>query len=456
MSRMTANERRRKEMQSFFEGQAGEAGKTGELSDDEGGDKATASDLDFIDDGPPVEEEEEAPRKRGPTRRKKRRRLKSARDIEDSEEEEEDDEEKRAEAVRETVTTKAAHEVQRTKTRGATVASRDFESVAPPKPEDGDDGLWRPAEDFDFAIRVSGSKMLSETLKAALVNMSDQCSVLLRAREGFQGLIVHAQDLAQGPTVVIRAKVACEIEGPDGTDVKDLDETSLSCSSKPLQRLVARGAAAGGSMTLYKIKNEELLRCHAGDEKKGSGFEFDGGIALTVSEGGVPPIPPITNQVSISMPTRIVAQVFKDAIIDSKLSDGSGDSNLVLVNVSYDQYEDDNKGQKVFVGRLILAYDMGSSLQAVSMLITFTPTQGGSGGSYTVIPNYPVDEDRLEPLLSHNVRAPVVAPMLSALGSRGRVVISASSSDQKIVLRSDMGTSSVTMIVGTTPDPEED
>ena len=453
---MTANERRRKEMQSFFEGQAGEAGKTGELSDDEGEDKATASDLDFIDDGPvEEEEEEEAPRRKGPTRRKKRRRLRSARDIEDSDEE--DDEEKRAEAVRETVAAKAPHEVQRTKTRGATVASRDFESVAPPKPEDEDDGLWRPAEDFDFAIRVSGSKMLSETLKAALVNMSDQCSVLLRVRDGFQGLIVHAQDLAQGPTVVIRAKVACEIEGPDGTDIKALDETSLSCSSKPLQRLVARGAAAGGSMTLYKIQNEELLRCHAGDEKKGSGFEFDGGIALTVSEGGVPPIPPISNQVSISMPTRIVAQVFKDAIVDSKLSDGSGDSNLVLVNVSYDQYEDDNKGQKVFVGRLILAYDMGSSLQACSMLITFTPTQSGSRGSYTVIPNYPVDEDRLEPLLSHNVRAPVVAPMLSALGSRGRVVISASSSDQKIVLRCDTSNdSSVTMIVGPTPDPREE
>ena len=155
------------------------------------------------------------------------------------------------------------------------------------------------------------------------------------------------------------------------------------------------------------------------------------------------------------MPTRIVSQVFKEAIADSKLSDGSGDSSLVLVNVSYDQYEDrSNDGKKVFVGRLILAYDMGSSLQACSMTVCYTPTKGDS---YVAVPKHPVDEERLEPFLSHNIRAPVVSPMLSALGSRGRINISASSTDQKVVLRCDTSNhSSVTMIVGTTPDPEED
>ena len=90
------------------------------------------------------------------------------------------DEEVRARELRERVIKEehANHKVQRTKTRGATVSSRDLEDVAPPMPEDEDDGLWRPEDDMDFLIRVSGSKTLNDTLRATLANMADHCKVL--------------------------------------------------------------------------------------------------------------------------------------------------------------------------------------------------------------------------------------------------------------------------------------
>ena len=377
-------------------------------------------------------------------------RVKQGLEDEDSDYEDEMD---RAKAVRSKVLSNEvdSHVVQRTKTRGKKVSAKDNEAEAPPMPEDKeDDGLWRPDEEYDFLLRVSGSKTMSDTMKAALVNMSDQCSLMIRKNDGFQGIVVHAQDLAQGPTVVIRAKIGCVVEGADA------DGTSLSCTSKALQNLIGRGSDAGGAMTLYKIKNEELLRCHAGDDRKGAvGCEFDGGISLSVFDGNVPPIPPIVNEISISAPIRVVSKIFKDAITDSKLGDGGADSSNILVNLSYEMYKDEMKGRPdVNVGRLILSYDMGTSLQACSMVVCYAETKPGS---YTVLPDHPTDEERFELKLSHNIRAPVVSPMLSALGNKARLVISTSPTDEKVILRCNTsGDASVAMIVGTTPDEDDD
>lgn len=367
----------------------------------------------------------------------------------------ESDEEDRAETVRTKLRRKedAGHTVQRTKTRGRTIAQKDLDEIAPPKPEVGedDDGLWRPNDDFDFLIRVPGSKTLSECLKATLVNMSESCTFVVRKKPTFSGIIVHAQDLAQGPTAVVRARVQCTVERGDAS--RD-DDVTITCSSRALQEMVRRASTKGGSMILYKFANEELFRVHAGGDG-GYGVDWDAAISLMVSDGGIPKIPPIKNEVSITAPTKIVAEMFRDAISDSKNGDGTADSNQVLVNVAYEQYEDKGEdGEDVSVGRMVLSFDMGSSIQAVSMEICYTKTDSGS---YTVIPGHPVDEERFEVKFSHNIRAPVVSPMLSSLGPRSRIKICASSQDEKVVLRCETSnSSSVTLIVGTTRDDDED
>lgn len=363
------------------------------------------------------------------------------------------DEEERAENVRAKVRRKedTGHTVQRTKTRGKTVAQKDLEAIAPPKPDNEDDGLWRPSDDFDFLIRIPGSKTLSECLKATLVNMSQACTFVVRKGPKFSGIVVHAQDLAQGPTVVVRARVQCTVEKADAAAASDL---TVTCSSRALQEMVRRASTKGGSMILYKFSSEELLRVHSGGDDL-CDVEWDAAISLMVSEGGIPKIPPISNEVSISAPTKIVAEMFSNAISDSKHGDGTADSARVLVNMAYEQYTDKiEDGDDICVGRMVLSFDMGSSIQAVSMAICYSKT---ASGSYHVVSGHPVDEERFEVKFSHNIRAPVVSPMLSALGSRSRLKISASGADQKVVLRCETSNNaSVTMIVGTTKDGDDD